>query len=140
MNAADFLWGYQRAVGQWRRLCAEARRMRELGARVNNSFSGIPAGQAGQNKVEAALEGVSEILGAADDAQVDIGARRAEVAAMIDRLPDARYRTILQLRYLNGYKWEQVAGEAGYTVRHALAIHAQALAFVQAELDKEPQK
>ena len=138
MDAVEFLRGYLRAVREWERLCAEAARMRAVGTRINNAFGGIPAGDAARSKVEAALVGVSEVLAAADAAKTNIEARRAEICAVIDRLPDERHRIILRLRYLNGYRWEDVAERAGYTTRQVYNLHRAAVARVRELLEEGP--
>lgn len=132
MNTVEYLQGYQRALLEWQRLCEEADRLRALGARVTSTFDGIPAGQSGRSKVEAAVEGVSEVLAKADAAKLNVAARRAEVEAAIALLPDERHRTVLRMRYLNGYSWHRVADECGYGERHVRRLHRDALVEIAA--------
>lgn len=40
---------------------------------------------------------------------------REEATGLIEKLPDARYRTLLMLRYLQNLKWSTVADLMGYT-------------------------
>lgn len=46
----------------------------------------------------------------------------------IEKLPNETEKTLLMLRYINGKTFEQVAVEMGYSWRHTLRIHGQALA------------
>ncbi len=140
VDTVEFLRGYQRAVREWRRLCDEADRMRALGVRVSKAFGGIPADAGGHSKIEAALEGVENVLEQADAAKVDVETRRGEVCAAIDRLPDERHRLVLRLRYLNGYSWRLVAEHSGYEERHARRLHREAVAWLDANPAKEAGK
>lgn len=46
----------------------------------------------------------------------------------LERMPSETEKTLLMLRYINGKTFEQVAVEMGYSWRHTLRIHGQALA------------
>lgn len=45
----------------------------------------------------------------------------------INRLPDARYITILTARYVDCLTWEETARLAGYGIRQSVRIHDEAL-------------
>lgn len=53
--------------------------------------------------------------------------RRAEVLAAIESAPEPIMRTILEARYINGLKWEDIARMTGYSVDNAFKIHQKAL-------------
>lgn len=46
----------------------------------------------------------------------------------IEKLPNETEKTLLMLRYIQGMTFEQCAVEMGYSWRHVLRIHGQALA------------
>lgn len=56
--------------------------------------------------------------------------KRAGIQA-IDRIEEARLREVLELYYLDGYTWEQVAERMGYTIRNVTNLHGAALRRVQ---------
>ncbi|MDD4278461.1 MAG: hypothetical protein PHX74_01875 [Candidatus Sumerlaeales bacterium] len=62
--------------------------------------------------------------------QIDLLVDRKQVALdTIERIEDARYRALLTLRYINGYKWVTIADMMGYTdtyLRDDLKIQALA--------------
>ena len=136
VNTVEYLQGYQRALLEWRRLCEEAERLRALGTRVTSTFDGIPAGPADRSKVEAAVEGISDVLTKADAAKLNVSARRAEVEAAIAQLPDERHRKVMRLRYLSGYSWSRVADVCGYGERHVRRLHREALMQIAAAREK----
>lgn len=49
----------------------------------------------------------------------------------IDQVEEARLREVLELYYLDGYTWEQVAERMDITPRWAQALHGQALLRVR---------
>ena len=55
---------------------------------------------------------------------------RAEIQDVIGRVVDERMRVLLELRYLNGHTWEQVAEEMNYTTRNIYNLHSAALKVV----------
>ena len=65
------------------------------------------------------------------DAQIDrMIALREEIQATIARVPDERMRVLLELRYLNGRTWEDVADQMNYTTRNIYNLHSAALKAV----------
>ena len=59
---------------------------------------------------------------------------RAEYAyalALIEAVPDAAGREVLELRYLSGLKWVQIARRMGYEERQVRRIHQRALDAIQ---------
>ena len=65
------------------------------------------------------------------DAQIDrMIAMREEIRATIARVSDERMRVLLELRYLNGRTWEDVAEEMNYTTRNIYNLHSAALKAV----------
>jgi len=52
---------------------------------------------------------------------------RLKAIGMINSLGDDRYVSILYKRYVNYETWEKIADDLGYTDRHALRLHGEAL-------------
>ena len=42
--------------------------------------------------------------------------KKEQAQAVIERIPDARYRALLTFRYINNLKWSSVADLMGYTI------------------------
>ena len=57
-------------------------------------------------------------------------ALRTEIQETISRVRDERMRVLLELRYLNGRTWEEVAEEMNYTTRNIYNLHSAALKVV----------
>ena len=59
------------------------------------------------------------------DALVDY---KRDIITVIEHVPEAHYRLLLQLRYVNFYTWEKIAVEMNYCYRQVLRIHGEAIA------------
>ena len=52
---------------------------------------------------------------------------RMEISERINAVPDETERLLLRLRYIRGLTFEQIGVELGYTWRHTMRIHGNAL-------------
>ena len=52
---------------------------------------------------------------------------KCEVKAVIQKVPDYRYRDVLDKRYISGETWEQIAVEMNYSYMHICRLHGEAL-------------
>lgn len=55
---------------------------------------------------------------------------KREINATIEAVEDMRYRRVLELRYRNYMRWEDIAEEMGYEVRQIYRLHGDALMAV----------
>ena len=53
--------------------------------------------------------------------------KKMEIKEKIRRVNDAELQEILELRYIHFYSWQKIATERGYTYRHVLRLHGEAL-------------
>jgi len=51
----------------------------------------------------------------------------AAIEEFVSKIHDPLYRQVLRLRYLKGYKWEQIAQKTGYSKVHVHRLHNLAL-------------
>ena len=128
MTAKEYLWRVRDAECELRQLELEYKQARDdvlhLKSieydkdRVNHSRIGD------LSDAIAALEKYAEGVNIQWDRLI---ALRKEARALIEQIPDGRYRAVLLGRYLYGQSWEQVAVGLGYTYRHVLWMHGKAL-------------
>ena len=55
---------------------------------------------------------------------------KRELRETIESIPVVDYRTVLELRYLNFRKWEEIAVSMGYRLRNVHYIHDRAIAYL----------
>ena len=56
---------------------------------------------------------------------------------IIRMVEDSTLRTLLEYRYINGKKWEEIALMMGYDYRYILKIHGKALSALPSDLGKK---
>lgn len=62
---------------------------------------------------------------------------RMEIAKLIDRVPDALYKLVLEKRYLCFMTWERIAADMNWTYRWTLSVHGKALGEVEKLLEAD---
>ena len=61
----------------------------------------------------------------------DLIVTREEIVHTISQIDDDRLKTLLMMRYINGDRWEKIAGRLGYTVDHVTKrLHPRALSKI----------
>lgn len=128
MTAKEYLWRVRDAEQELRQLEMEYKQARDdmlhLKA-IEYDKERVSTSRIGDlSDAIAALERYAEEVNAQWNRLI---ALRKAAKVLIGRVPDGRYRTILQGRYLYGQSWEQVAVGLGYTYRHVLWMHGKAL-------------
>lgn len=128
MTAKEYLWRVRDAEQELRQLEMEYKQARD-------DMLHLKAIEYDKERVSTSRIGdLSDAIAALEQYAEDVNAQCARLIALrkaakvlIDRVPDGRYRVILQGRYLYGQSWEQVAVGLGYTYRHVLWMHGKAL-------------
>lgn len=112
-----------------RRIEETAERLQRIRARLESgrmsNLTGMPRG-GGVDWTEAADRVIE--LERRLQAQISEMCRQKQAAIeAIDRVEEARLRELLELYYLDGYTWEQVAERMDISDRWALSLHGRAL-------------
>lgn len=130
MTAKEFL---RRARGVDRRVDEAIERVDRLRAKLEagrmSKITGMPRG--GGEDWTATADRLIEL-----EKRVNARIRelvRLKHAAMdaIDRVDDARQREVLELYYLDGYKWDQVAERMELDARQVFRLHGKALQRIE---------
>ena len=61
----------------------------------------------------------------------ELVAVKREILITVAQVSDARFRTLLELRYISFYSWEKIAEEMSYTPRQIHRLHKKALDKVE---------
>ena len=135
----EYLLGYQRLNQRINRLLLEQQQWRELATRVSPNLSGMPRGGGGggtQGAISKIVDLETEI-----NAEIDkLVEKRKEIEGIIRAVEDSTLQTLLEYRYINGKKWEEIAFMMGYDYRYILKIHGKALSLLPSDLGKKTLK
>jgi DNA-directed RNA polymerase specialized sigma subunit len=106
----------------------EIQQLRAMAERSTGTYSATRHGGTPQrSKVETALVRIDELERLVNANIDDLVSAKQEIHDAIKRVDKPEERMLLQLRYLNGKKWEEIAVEMNYSWQHTHKIHAKAL-------------
>ena len=128
LEIKDYLREVRHAHMRAEALCARAEKYREMATRATGRTDALRlSGTPGRSKVE---QYVLEMVDVHAELEKEISqlmqyAREAE--KRIATLRDERYRAVLQLRYLCGYDWQEIADRLHFSLRWTHKLHGEAL-------------
>lgn len=123
----EFLRSYQRAKQAVSRLEAEQDELRlsQLYPRAIR-YDGVPGGKSERD--------LSDYMSAYDEAEREIIKAKYEkmkvfqqVRNCIEAMEDETEKDILEMKYLRDWSFERIAVKLGYTYRHTIRLHGEAL-------------
>ena len=122
MTAKEYLEQYLDANREINAKLDEIQNWRELATKTTRTFEG--------DETETTASLVAKIVD--QDREVDrqidkLVEIRQEIETLIHSLQDHRYRDVLQLRYINGKTWREVAEQLHYSDRNITYLHEKAL-------------
>lgn len=130
MTAKEFL---RRVRGIDRRVAEAAERAERIRARLEagrmSNLTGMPRGGSGDWTLT-----VDRLIGLEQRVNAQVRELvRLKHAAMdaIDRVDDARLKEVLELYYIDGMDWEQVARRMGLDKRWVFRLHGRALQRIE---------
>jgi len=141
MNAKEYLSQAYRLDRRINSKLEQVDNLRELSTKATASIhaeriSGTKERSPMENAIVKLIDLEHEI-NADIDKLVDL---KRELTAFIDKLVNSNHKTLLELRYLNGFTWDRVAGSMGYDVRWIYRLHGAALKEAGAILRNTPVK
>ena len=115
------------------RLLRERERWESRAMRMTSSLSRTPGGSGSSHGLEDAVAQIADIE-TQISAQIRLlRERRAKIVAAIEQIPDARQRTVLGLRYVDGMSFGQVAHAMHYSERSVYKLHGAGLQTIRLE-------
>ena len=124
-------YGEAQAVAD--RLREEIARLYSKAEKMTTVLKLVPVGSGdGGRKIESALEGIDELAGRLGEKQTEANQIRHRLEDVISSVPDGRLRLLLEYRYIDGMKWEQIAEKMGLEGRWVYELHGRALSAITA--------
>lgn len=112
--------------------------LKSLATRVTSVFSDMPHSPMPDNHhLEKTIADIidleNEILNDVSEL-VDL---KREIKNAVNQVQNEKYRTLLELRYLNFLTWEQIAVNLNFSIQHTYRIHDEALKKISIFLKDE---
>ena len=112
--------------------------LRNLAQKVTPAYSQSPGGGSGNaQKLENSVAKIIKQEKIIAECCNELCAQLAEVRALVALLPMGPMRLVMQRRYLNYQKWEQIAAELHYSWQNVHRLHSKALDYILHEVNKE---
>jgi len=121
---------YRGMKGRSRWLRAEIARWRAAAERCTTSFS-LSRGAGSDDRLQRAIDRIDELERQLLD-QIAANAEECRlIEAAVAAIGDDRLREVLERRYIEGLRWEEIAERMGYADRHVRRLHGDALTALE---------
>ena len=138
MRAKDFFDQVQHAESELKVLNAKLRHYEEIGLSLGGAPGIVGGGQKGTSRVELAACGAVDALMGLEDKRAAYMAIIARAEAVIDKIPQDKYRKLLTYRYLCQWSFRSISDELHYNDPNSIyRAHGWALAEAQKILNEE---
>lgn len=141
MNKEELKEKLKGAMYAQRTLEGELDKLQELrciAQKITPAYSQSPGGGSGNaQKLESSIAKIIEQEKLIAECCNELCAQLAEVRALVALLPMGPMRLVMQRRYLNYQKWEQIAAELHYSWQNVHRLHSKALDYILHEVNKE---
>lgn len=138
MRAKEFFDQVQNAESELKVLNAKLRHYEEIGLSMGGATGVIGNRQKGTSRVELAACGAVDALMGLEDKRAAYMAIIARAEAVIDKVPQDKYRKLLTYRYLCQWSFRSISDELHYNDPNSIyRAHGWALAEAQKILNEE---
>ena len=101
--------------------------LRSLAESVTTQFSSTPGGGGDPQHMAKTIETIVDFSREiATDAALLVE-RQRKIQQAINKMDNHNCRTVLELYYLNGWRWDEVARKMNFSERHVYRLHSEAL-------------
>ena len=128
MTAKEYLRQYRYIDRSVEAKLERIERLRALAERRTAAYG--QSGGGGGRSPDSRMDVVARLVDAQRELDQEIAQlldTKAGIEAAIARLPDERMRAMLEMRYLQGRKWDDIAAALGYCRDNVLRLHRAAL-------------
>ena len=105
----------------------ELQKLRDNAARVTPQYSKAPAGCGDGQKLERTIISIGDYEAIIKEHMDNLYMALEEVTRLINLVDDPQAHLVLQMRYRNFKKWEQIAAELDYSWRQVHRLHDKGL-------------
>lgn len=131
MTAKEYLSRYRRLSAYLDCKIEEVGQLRELATRLSPTAMFDRNGKV-SDKVGRTAAKIVDLEAEIEEQINEIIHVRAEIVQTIEQVEDERLKTLLTMRYINGYKWERIAFDMQYSFSNVTYyLHPQALREVE---------
>lgn len=123
----QYLSKYQNLDSMINRKLEECEKWRDLAEKITPTLSDMPKSQISGNRVESAVEHIVELEQEINRSVDELVKLRKDIESSLKTVKDDTLRKLLEYRYIDGMKWEEVAVKMKFDYRWVLRLHGKAL-------------
>lgn len=129
LQTVTWLEKYQQELAAETRLLEEIQKVRSRAERVTRAlnFVAVQGGSGGPDQVQGGVERLCYLADLLQQRTAQSVATRLEIQQALDTVQDAKLRTLLELRYIFGLRWEDVSERMHMDSRWLRRLHHRAL-------------
>lgn len=105
----------------------EIAELRDSWTSVHTKLDGLPKGTTRLTMADYAAK-LEELTDELQEISSDASEARRRIDWAIDQLPKESYQEVLHCKYVLGQDWGEIEEKTGYSRRHAMRLHREALA------------
>lgn len=126
----EFLSRYLEILAEEKDIREEIAYWESKAQKVTSSWSAVPSGGKGSDKVQMGAIKIAELRESLIDKINHLVSVRIEIERAIGTVQDDTQRRLLRRKYINGLTLEQIAVEMHYSYVHTCRIHGYALSNI----------
>ena len=131
MTAKEYLSRAYRVDQRINKKLEQIASLRDLATKATTTFSETPAASSrdvrSTEKIITKMVDLENEINADIDTLIDL---KREITGVVRSEANPEHQMLLELRYLCFNSWEQISVEMGYSLRHVMRLHVQALESV----------
>lgn len=127
MTKKEYLLQYKDAQREVDRLINERARWIARATKVTPTYTGMPHGDSGEDRMQDAVERLSKVEDELNDKIDKLVELRWEIEAAIQTVGDERLRKVLKYRYIDDMTFKQIARKMSYDYYYVCHLHGEAL-------------
>jgi DNA-directed RNA polymerase specialized sigma subunit len=106
--------------------------LRQLAIKASSTLSPVPpSGKPDPHRLEKTITRMMDMEHEVDEDIDHLVDLKADIMKAISRVPDARERVVLELRYLAFKDWASIADAIGLHIRQVYRLHDEALKHIE---------
>lgn len=138
MKAKDYMMQARYLDRRIKSKTEQMQQMRDLAVQVTQVISDMPKAPSGSTSRMA--DTVSKIIDYETEISIDLEKLvllKKDILAMTKMLTKPEYQMILEKRYVDMQRWDDIADDLGFDPRWVQRLHGKALAELQQYIDKK---
>ena len=131
MTKKEYLQQYKRLDSYIESQVEELEKWRLLATKVTPTYSDMPSGSGGDDKIQSAVEHMDEIRKMLDQSIDEFVKLKTDIQEKLDAVEDISLRMLLKYRYIDGLTFEQIAVNMNYSYQWICELHRRALQKIE---------